>query len=78
MSETHLWEVTLAVTNQQARLAASAVTYYDDLLGIGRALSCRRVGGIATRRGSSAGRADGTVARPQAAAIPPRLGPHAR
>ena len=57
-SFSYLWEVALAVADEQTRLAAASVTHDDNLLRKGRGLGGLRPGGLAAARGAHGG-ADG-------------------
>lgn len=60
LQRTHLWEVALAVADEQASLAAASITDNDDLLGVGGRLGYMGGGRLATRRRTHG--ADGALA----------------
>lgn len=60
---THLWEVALAVADEQACFAAATVADDDNLLGVGGALGEVRSGRL-TAGGGAHGGADGAVTAP--------------
>lgn len=61
----YLWKVALAVADEQARLAAAAVTDDDNLLGVGGRLGEVRRSRLAARSRAHRG-TDGAVARSRA------------
>lgn len=42
--KTHLWKVTLRITNQQTRLSTASISHHDELFRIGGRLS--EIGGL--------------------------------
>lgn len=49
LERTHLWEVALAVTDEQAGLATASIADNNDLLGVGGRLGYMGGGRLATR-----------------------------
>ncbi len=65
----YIWEVALAVADQQARLATAAVAHHNNLLRVRRRLRDVRGGRHGARGAEALRRADGAIAR--ARALPP-------